>query len=211
MMRRFGWWIFGILSVSIGLYPIIYFLIERTFGLLSSKSETLLNDGLWNTAFYTHIVLGGLALLVGWTQFNDRVRLSRPALHRTIGKVYVLAVMASGFSGLYIAMFATGGLISILGFASLAIIWLSSTLQSFMAIVRERNVIKHQRLMVYSYAATFAAVTLRIWLPILIGIFGEFLPAYQMVAWMCWVPNLAVAYLIVRKMDFSKTIIAKTA
>ena len=51
-------------------------------------------------------------------------------------------------------------------------------------------------MMIYSYAACFAAVTLRIWLPILTSILGEFLSAYRIVAWLCWVPNLIVAYII---------------
>ena len=53
--------------------------------------------------------------------------------------------------------------------------------------------------MIYSYAACFAAVTLRIWLPILLKIFGDFIIAYSIVAWLCWVPNIIVANLIVRK------------
>lgn len=43
------------------------------------------------------------------------------------------------------------------------------------------------------------AVTLRLWLPILIMIFVRFTPAYQVVAWLAWVPNLLVAYWIIRK------------
>ena len=52
--------------------------------------------------------------------------------------------------------------------------------------------------MIYSYAACFAAVTLRIWLPTLTSIMGEFIGAYRIVAWLCWVPNMIVAYFIVR-------------
>jgi len=43
--------------------------------------------------------------------------------------------------------------------------------------------------MIRSYALLFAAVTLRIELPLLIMAFGEFTPAYQVVSWLCWVPN----------------------
>jgi hypothetical protein len=55
-------------------------------------------------------------------------------------------------------------------------------------------------MMIYSYAACFAAVTLRIWLPLLISITGDFFIAYPIVAWLCWVPNLIVANLIVKSM-----------
>ena len=53
--------------------------------------------------------------------------------------------------------------------------------------------------MVYSYAVCFSAVTLRIWLPILIAITGEFESAYLIVGWLSWVPNLIVAYFIVNR------------
>jgi dolichyl-phosphate-mannose--protein O-mannosyl transferase len=59
-------------------------------------------------------------------------------------------------------------------------------------------------MMIYSYAACFAAVTLRIWLPLLIMIFGDFIIAYTIVAWMCWIPNLIVARLITRKLTTQK-------
>ncbi len=54
-------------------------------------------------------------------------------------------------------------------------------------------------MMTYSYAACLAAVTLRLWLPILVPVLGNFVDAYVIVAWLSWVPNLMVAYLIVRK------------
>ena len=53
--------------------------------------------------------------------------------------------------------------------------------------------------MIYSYAACFAGAALRIWLPILIAFFGDFIVAYKIVAWLCWVPNLVVANIIIRR------------
>jgi hypothetical protein len=48
--------------------------------------------------------------------------------------------------------------------------------------------------MVYSFAACFALVALRIWLPLLTVAFdGTFVPAYRTVAWLCWAPNMAFA------------------
>jgi len=64
----------------------------------------------------------------------------------------------------------------------------------------------HEDLMVFSYAACFAAVTLRVWLPILTLITGEFMLAYRMVAWLCWVPNVLVAYLIIKRKKLSQVL-----
>ena len=190
--NKISWWIFGILSVSIGLYPMIYFLIDRHFGLLSSKAPHLLEDALWNTSFYGHIVFGGIALLTGWTQFSKKLRTNRVNLHRSLGKFYMASVLISGTCGIYIGFYATGGIISSMGFISLGIIWVSSTLMAFKSI-RKKNIESHADLMLISFAACFAAVTLRIWLPILTSITGEFIIAYRIVAWLCWVPNLLAA------------------
>ncbi len=204
-MKKVSWVTIGILSSLVGLYPIIYFLIDRTFGLLGSKSAELLSDTLWNISFYGHIVLGGLALLIGWLQFNKKLRIKNIKLHRNIGNIYVISVLISGICGLYIALYATGGIISILGFFSLGLIWLYTTITSFTTI-KKGHVELHEKLMIYSYAACFAAVTLRIWLPLLTIVLGEFINAYRIVAWLCWVPNIMVAYFLVR----NKTVVSKT-
>ncbi|HCU44425.1 MAG TPA: DUF2306 domain-containing protein [Sphingobacterium sp.] len=58
--------------------------------------------------------------------------------------------------------------------------------------------------MIYSYALCFSAVTLRIWLLILITFFQNFIIAYMIVSCLCWVPNLLVAYFITAR--FAKSI-----
>ena len=109
-MKKTSWIIFGFLSTLVGLYPIIYFLIDRRFGLLASKTPAVLNSIFWNIGFYGHIVPAGLALLIGWVQFDKRWRSKNLNLHRTVGKIYMISVLISGICGLYVALFATGGL-----------------------------------------------------------------------------------------------------
>lgn len=196
-MKKASRIIIGILATLIGLYPIIYFLIDRQFGLLASKSTELLRDIVWNSAFYAHITLGGIALLIGWLQFSPALRRKNIRLHRKIGIVYIMTVFVSGLSSLYIALYATGGIISILGFFLLGVIWLGTTIAGFRAIKNGKFAL-HENFMVFSYAACFAAVSLRIWLPILADALGEFETAYRIVAWLCWVPNMLVAWIIVK-------------
>jgi uncharacterized membrane protein len=198
ILKKISYYIIAILGVSIGLYPIVYFLVpDRNFGLLASKSAELLADNIWNSMFYTHIILGGSALLIGWLQFNKKLRLKNIDLHRKIGKIYILSVLLSGFTGFYIGYFATGGIIAKSGFMTMAVAWFFTTLFGFTAI-KKGNIIKHQKLMIYSYAICFAAVTLRIYLPIFIPLLGGFLPAYKLIAWLCWVPNTIAAYFIIK-------------
>lgn len=191
--------VFIFFAVGVGLYPLFYFLGDMSGGLLASKSATLLANRFWQVGFYTHIGFGGLALLSGCTQFLPKLRQKRLALHRNLGKVYVASVLLSGSAGLGIAFAATGGLFAQLGFGGLAIFWLYTTIQAFLTIKR-KEVTLHQQWMTRSYALCFAAVTLRLWLPLLLGGFGmSFSVAYPIIAWLCWVPNLAVAEWMIRR------------
>jgi uncharacterized membrane protein len=207
ILKRVPYILLAIGSIGVGLYPILYFLVDRNFGLLNSKSEALLADVLWNSMFYMHIVLGGLALLIGWIQFNKKIQRTNIQLHRTIGKVYMIAVLLSGIAGLYIAYHATGGWSPKLGFIGLGLTWLYTTIRGYTSI-RKKDIETHQKMMIYSYAACFAAVTLRIWLPLLTQSFGAFLPAYKIVAWLCWIPNMMVAYFIIKRT--TKTLISSS-
>jgi len=196
--NKVSWFVFVVLAVAVGLYPLTYFIVDREFGLLASKSDELLTNTLWNIGFYGHILLGGLALLIGWIQFSEKLRNANLRRHRIIGKVYIGAAVISGVCGIYIGFYATGGLITSMGFISLGIIWLLTTLKAYVA-VRNKDISLHKAYMIYSYAACFAAVTLRIWLPILNIVFDNFVVAYRIVAWLCWVPNIIFAFFWVKK------------
>src|SRR6478735_10279593 len=105
MAKKISWIILVILAVIVGLYPIIYFVIDRRFGLLQSKSNELLASNFWNLGFYTHIIFGGLALLIGWTQFATSFRNKNLKLHRRMGQIYLIAVLLSSTAGIYIGFF----------------------------------------------------------------------------------------------------------
>ncbi|MHA7865381.1 DUF2306 domain-containing protein [Flagellimonas marinaquae] len=196
--NKVAWIVFICLAIGIGLYPLVYLFASDDFGLLLNKSDEIRVSSLWKVAFYGHISLGGIALLVGWSQFIKKLRSRRLQLHRNLGKVYVVTAILSGLCGLYLGFYATGGWVSSIGFSSLALIWLFTTTRAYIAI-KNKDLALHQGMMVYSYAACFAAVTLRIWLPILIVVFGEFIVAYKIVAWLCWVPNMIFAFFWVRR------------
>lgn len=199
MTTKALWFLLACSALIIGFYPSIYFLIDEKFGLLNSKSDALLSTSIWRIGFYTHIILGGIALSIGWAQFSKKIRNRNPKLHRAIGKVYVVAVLLSGTAGIGIGFYATGGLIPALGFISLGLLWLYTTIMAYIHIKKGR-ILSHQKCMMYSYAACFAAVTLRIWLPLLIFTFGSFTIAYPIVAWLSWVPNLVVAYFLTKRL-----------
>lgn len=130
-------------------------------------------------------------MLTGWSQFIPTLRNRYPAWHRGLGKIYVASVLVSGLAGFSIGFFATGGPVAAAGFVSLAVIWLYTTMSAYNHI-RKGQIQAHEKMMRYSYAACFAAVTLRIWFPLLFLALEDYMTAYRVAAWMCWVPNLMV-------------------
>jgi hypothetical protein len=198
MLRKITWSLFIFFAIAIGAYPLVYVLFDMSQGLLGTKGADVLQNGFWKFSFYQHIFFGGISLFIGWSQFVKTFRDRFLQWHRRIGKLYLISVILSGTAGLYIALYATGGIISIVGFSSLAISWLTTSVFAYVAI-RIGNVDDHQFWMIRSYAVCFAAVMLRIWLPLFQFAFDiDFLTAYRIIAWLCWVPNLIVAELIIR-------------
>jgi uncharacterized membrane protein len=199
-MKTLAWILFVFFAVCVGIYPFTYAVFDMSQGLLASKTPEVREAMGWQVTFYTHIYFGALAMLAGWSQFIKRVRTKYLKLHRVLGKVYLLAVLLSGSAGLYIAFYATGGLSAMLGFAALALGWLFTAWKAYTSI-KHKNVDDHQYWMIRSYALCFAAVTLRLWLPLFQFGFGlDFIFAYRIIAWLCWVPNLIVAEMIVRSL-----------
>lgn len=95
-------------------------------------------------------------------------------------------------AALVLATMSQGGLPTHIGFGLLAVLWLGTTATAYRHI-RAGQQVAHRRWMTRSYALTFAAVTLRIYLPLSFAVGLPFEPAYQAISWLCWVPNLIVA------------------
>jgi uncharacterized membrane protein len=191
--------IIAFFAISVGLYPITYFLFDMKGGLLGTKTEDLLSNTIWNIAFYIHISFGAFAMLTGWPQFSEKWRLQNINLHRNLGKIYLVSVLISGISGFYIALFATGGLVAVSGFVAMSLVWLFTSFTAYTKI-RKLDINSHRNWMIRSYAITFSAVTLRLWLPVIQSMPGmDFIATYKIVAWISWVVNLLIAEWIIKK------------
>jgi uncharacterized membrane protein len=150
---------------------------------------------------YLHVFAAAVALILGPFQFSARLRTTRPTLHRWLGRLYLgIGVLIGGLAGLYMASHAFGGLTARLGFGGLAIAWLYTGFRAYRAI-RARDVASHRRWMVRNFALSFAAVTLRLWLPSAVVTGIPFENAYPVIAWLCWVPNLVAAEILFNQAD----------
>jgi uncharacterized membrane protein len=146
-----------------------------------------------------HFGGSALALAIGSFQLHPGLRRRFTSLHRWMGRLYVLGVAMGGSAGLYMAWHANGGVAGKLGFALLAIGWLGFTACGYLCI-RAGQTQAHRRWMIRSFALTFAAVTLRLYIPAsqMAGI--PFDTAYPVIAWLSWVPNLLFAELFARNL-----------
>ena len=146
-------------------------------------------------AIYIHAFAAIIALVIGPFQFSAALRKSRPTMHRWLGRCYLaVGVLIGGLSGLYLSQYAYGGPVARLGFAALAVLWLYTGLRAYLA-VRRGAIDEHRKWMVRNFSLTFAAVTLRLYLPVSMVMGIEFAVAYPVIAWLCWVPNILFAEL----------------
>ena len=146
-----------------------------------------------------HVLGAGVALILGPFQLNRHLRSRALRWHRWIGRTYLMAVLLGGIGGGMLATIATGGLVARIGFAMLAALWLWSGTQAYLA-VRRGDLASHRQWVIRNFSLTFAAVTLRIYLPLLTeGLGVPFADAYATVAWLAWAPNIVVAeWLVLR-------------
>ena len=192
MKKHFGWGTMTFLALGIVLVASRYFTLNPVVYFPQQRDVYLAHQ----TGILAHIIGGVLALAVGPFQFLHRLRARRPQVHRWLGRIYLLGILLGGFAGLYMATFAYAGPIARLGFAALAMLWLTTGFMAYRTI-RAGNVAAHRRWMIRNFALTFAAVMLRLEMPLLTILFGDE-TGYQIVAWSCWMPNLIVAEGMIR-------------
>ena len=190
---RAGFGTMAFLSVGVAGYAAVVYGLLPLGNVVHPDMKVTYNSH--SLGIYTHVFGALFALLLGPWQFSTRLRAARPTLHRWMGRAYLaIGVFVGGLAGLYMAFHAFGGIVAQSGFGLLAVLWLYTGMRAYSAI-RKGDVTSHRRWMVRNFALSFAAVTLRLWLPGSVASGIAFEVAYPVIAWACWVPNLIVAEL----------------
>ncbi|GAA2030461.1 hypothetical protein GCM10009839_32750 [Catenulispora yoronensis] len=205
--HRIGFWWIVLSATAIAAFAVLPYATQSLRDLAADDKEVAANyvdRAVWlKTVFYLHVGCGGTALLLSPLQFADRVRLRLPRLHRAVGRIVLSAIVVAGSAGLILAWTNLAGPIGTAGFGTLAALWLVGAVNAYRTI-RRGDVAAHHRWVVRTFALTYAAVTLRLWLialtPLFVSMQGiddhlAFLRAYLIVPFLCWVPNLMVAEL----------------
>ena len=196
-MRAFGYGVLAFLSIGVVAYALVVYSLLPIGAAVHPDMRPAFEAQ--RLPIYVHVFAAAFALALGPFQFSTRLRARRLELHRWLGRLYLgVGVLLGGLSGFVIAFNAHGGAVARAGFACLALAWLYTGFRAYRAI-RARDVMAHRRWMVRNFALTFAAVTLRLWVPMSFVAGIEFALAYAAIAWLCWVPNLVVAELAFNK------------
>ncbi len=189
------WIVIAVLSVAVAAGAARYVLLNPNITPPQFRQRVIAHDP-WLLA---HIAGGMIALGLGPFQFPQKFRTKHPAIHRWLGRVYLIAVLLGSLAGFRIALVAFGGLPSEFGFGILAVLWLLTAAMAN-GTARQLRFRLHRQWMIRNFALTFAAVTLRIWLPLFTVVFRwPFRPSYIAISWLAWVPNMLFAEWIVAR------------
>ena len=207
-MRRnaaeIGWWLLLPCVLVIGGW--ITHRNAHAFTLTTDKgyltSVGILGRETWfRFGFFLHVFGAVPVVLIGWAQFSDTLLRRYKAWHRGLGKAYVaLILFAAAPGGFLIGLGAAGGVPGQVCFVTMSVLWAFFTGRAWYRIHKQHDVRGHQADMRRSYALTFAAITLRIWMFLIGGLMGwHTSSAYVLEAWLCWVPNLVFVELFLNR------------
>jgi len=187
-MSWLGWTVAALFGLEVALMGLRYLLPGF------SGAAFVVQNANAHPWLYIHIAFGAPALLIGFVQLLPQLRARWRALHRWLGRTYIVCCLVSGVAGLFIATGTMAGPVATAGFAGAAIVSLICAAQAWrMALARRFD--DHREWVIRSYSVIFAAVTLRIWLPLSQIAHLDFMDSYRAIAFLAWVPNLIVAEL----------------
>lgn len=209
--KYFPWGLMTFLALGIAIAAIAPYATLNSANFNEATKRYATETNLKFIGLFVHAFSSGIALIIGSFQFLQGLRDRRPTLHRWLGRIYLTAILVGGLSAFVIAPGLIAGLVGEIGLMSLAALWLWTGFMAYINI-RAGNVEVHRNWMIRNYALTFAGVTLRMWLGLLIatqlpmletkyaGNFSNlFVEVYRVVMWLAWVPNVFVAEWLIQR------------
>jgi hypothetical protein len=194
-----------VLVVSLAINAISYINFNSNYGFLKLK-EKAIATGWYLPFYYLHVLIAGLILLIGFFQLYFAAKKSMRTLHKALGYCYVFGILFSAAPGGFVmSLFINRGPWVLMSFLLQSVLWFGITAVAFNRILN-KDIVAHKQWMWRSYALTFAAVTLRVYIFIFSWSFDMTQPAaYATFAWMSWVPNLMIVELLIRKQVYFRS------
>lgn len=122
--------------------------------------------GLHYPLLIAHVMFASASMVTAVVQIWPGLRVRMPALHRWVGRVYVVAVIPAAVSGMVIGARTPFGPLLASSNVILAALWLWFTVNGYVARRRGR-VADHRRHMVRSATLALSVITNRVWGPLL--------------------------------------------
>ena len=191
----FGYFFWLMLKITLEYIP-----INTNVSFLMIKQTEVAERPEYLYFFYTHVYTSIFVLLTGFLAII-RKNFGLKNFHRNAGKIYIFFILIfAAPSGIYMGIFANGGLLSKISFVILGIFWWFSTLNAYQ-LARQKKFTEHKQWMWRSFALTISAITLRMWKVIIVYLFHPNpMDVYQIIAWFGWVSNIIlIEYLIIKK------------
>jgi|GEM_PF-3031187 len=159
--RRFSyvlWIMMAVATISVTFYSEIPLLHQP-------QERAVLHDLRW--ILIPHALAGTAALLLGPFQFSTKLRGRNPAIHRIVGRFYVVCVLIAAPLAILSTTYARYPKATYfkIAIAIQATAWMGSTAVGFTLALR-RRIVSHRRWMIRSYAVTFTFVATRMFQPI---------------------------------------------
>jgi hypothetical protein len=197
-LKRSGLVIVITLAVLLAFNALSYINFDPQYGFLKLKQKAIAT-GWYLPFYYSHVLVAGVILLAGIFQLHPVSRKKFPRVHRWLGYFYVMGILFfAAPGGLVMSFFIDRGHPVLISFLLQTALWFYCTAMAFHRI-RKRDIEAHRAWMWRSYALTFAAITLRVYIFFISWSVNLAEPgAYATLAWLSWVPNLIAAEIYIR-------------
>lgn len=180
------------MAVPLSINALSYLNLDSDYGFLRIKKDAIAS-GWYLPAYYAHVLVAAVILLVGFFQIHPTFGLRWRNTHRILGRVYVGGVLfLSAPGGLVMSLFINRGPVVQASFVLQCTLWFIFTWIAYIR-VRHRDILSHRQWILRSFALTLAAITLRIYVFLGSWSFDLTQPtAYATIAWLSWVPSLLI-------------------
>jgi hypothetical protein len=178
----------------------LYFTHGGEYGILPEKTMARA-DLMWNIAFYVHLPSGVVCLLSPIGLFARKYFRTGLGFHRSLGKVYVwITLILVCPTGMYLALYAKGGLITQFGFMVQGILLAIFTYCGYQAALRGDKM-HHVQYMIRSYAIAAVVLSFRLLHIVFFLWHVPYQDNYAISQWLGLFGNLLVAEVVILWMD----------
>jgi uncharacterized membrane protein len=162
MKQKRSWWILFIVSLGVMIpFMLPYLTLDP-----SKSRVSISTNNIHYPLLVTHIIFACIALITGFLQFIELIRIQNPKTHRVLGRVYVISVFISGLLALEVVFYIENFTKS-LAFLTLTIVWLVTCWNGYRSAVK-RRFNQHRIWMMRSFGVTLVAVSARLLVPLLL-------------------------------------------